>query len=367
MRFARIAAPAVVLSTALLVATSSGSATATSATPRSAQGQTATSGQSLDAVRQRVERLDQQVALAAQELAFAQALVRQQEKLVAELQIEIDAAAARLDSAQDRVGRLAAASYQKGALDPTLLQVVLANDPDAVLTHASFMGRLNHRQAVVVNRARQARAVLRAKEARLAQELTTLERARATAQARSQQITAERAAAQVLLAKLQEQERQRIEAARQAAARAAAIRQAQVASRSAARQGLTSAVRVSGNCPASGSRGAERGLKPNALRIMRCGLASFPRISNALGLGHRGNATDHDDGRAVDFMIPNYRSGAGNDLGWAVAEWAVKQPGVTYVIFDQKIYSPGRGGWRSMENRGSDTANHRDHVHVSVK
>ena len=41
-------------------------------------------------------------------------------------------------------------------------------------------------------------------------------------------------------------------------------------------------------------------------------------------------------------------------------------PGVSYVIFDRMIYGDWTGGWRQMENRGSGTANHRDHVHVDV-
>ena len=99
---------------------------------------------------------------------------------------------------------------------------------------------------------------------------------------------------------------------------------------------------------------------------MRCGLAAFPQIKVAGGWGSRGNATDHDDGRAVDFMIPNCRSAAGNDLGWAVAEWATQQRNVSYVLFDQMSYGSWNSRWKSMSNRGSDTANHRDHVHVSV-
>ena len=42
--------------------------------------------------------------------------------------------------------------------------------------------------------------------------------------------------------------------------------------------------------------------------------------------------------------------------------------GVSYVIWSQHIWSVERGseGWRAMEDRGSTTANHYDHVHVST-
>jgi hypothetical protein len=38
------------------------------------------------------------------------------------------------------------------------------------------------------------------------------------------------------------------------------------------------------------------------------------------------------------------------------------------VIWSQQIWTVDRGseGWRYMEDRGSTTANHYDHVHVTV-
>ena len=42
--------------------------------------------------------------------------------------------------------------------------------------------------------------------------------------------------------------------------------------------------------------------------------------------------------------------------------------GVNYVIYSQKIWSVERSGegWRGMSDRGSTTANHYDHVHVTT-
>ena len=42
--------------------------------------------------------------------------------------------------------------------------------------------------------------------------------------------------------------------------------------------------------------------------------------------------------------------------------------GVNYVIYSQQIWSVERGGegWRGDVDRGSTTANHYDHVHVTV-
>ena len=54
-------------------------------------------------------------------------------------------------------------------------------------------------------------------------------------------------------------------------------------------------------------------------------------------------------------------------LGDTIANWAISNSqdlNVKYVIWKQKIWMPGRS-WQGMENRGSVTANHFDHVHIS--
>jgi hypothetical protein len=58
-------------------------------------------------------------------------------------------------------------------------------------------------------------------------------------------------------------------------------------------------------------------------------------------------------------------------VGWDIAHWVranAKSLGVSEVIYRQHIWTVQRGseGWRSMSDRGSPTANHMDHVHVSV-
>lgn len=84
-------------------------------------------------------------------------------------------------------------------------------------------------------------------------------------------------------------------------------------------------------------------------------------IKTILGVGSRPGPSDHPLGLALDFMTRN---------GTALAEAArsnARALGVTYVIWNQRIWSVARNseGWRAMEDRGSDTANHKDHVHVS--
>ncbi|WP_406276358.1 hypothetical protein [Nocardia sp. NBC_00881] len=79
-------------------------------------------------------------------------------------------------------------------------------------------------------------------------------------------------------------------------------------------------------------------------------------IGGAVGRGDG----DHGAGLALDFMTSD------SARGDAIAEFVLANQqrfGVTYVIWQQR-YNDG-GGWSYMKDRGSPTANHRDHVHVS--
>ncbi len=73
--------------------------------------------------------------------------------------------------------------------------------------------------------------------------------------------------------------------------------------------------------------------------------------------------------RAIDILTSDVygkRPTDDNALGDAVAEFTLahmEQYGVTYLIWRQR-YNDG-SGWDPMDDRGSITANHYDHVHVS--
>ncbi|WP_416957267.1 hypothetical protein ACNKF0_07930 [Nocardioides sp. T5] len=73
---------------------------------------------------------------------------------------------------------------------------------------------------------------------------------------------------------------------------------------------------------------------------------------------------EHGQGRAIDIMVSG-------DTGWAVAEFLranYSALGIEYIIYSQQMWSVERSGegWRGMSDRGSVTANHYDHVHVTV-
>ena len=105
----------------------------------------------------------------------------------------------------------------------------------------------------------------------------------------------------------------------------------------------------------------------NIKKIVRHVWANIPEIKTMYGW-RRDVTPDHPAGRAVDIMIPNYRSNQA--LGKQIAEFFKanhKEFRVHYIIWNQQIWniSRDREGWRNMASRGSDTANHKDHVHIT--
>jgi len=108
----------------------------------------------------------------------------------------------------------------------------------------------------------------------------------------------------------------------------------------------------------------EDGLTPDAIRVHRAICAKFPDITSYGGLRSGDSGSEHSTGHALDIMV----SGA---EGQEVADWLhanYKKLGISQLIWSQHIWTVQRSseGWRYMEDRGSTTANHYDHVHVTV-
>ncbi|MFZ0531335.1 MAG: SH3 domain-containing protein [Propionicimonas sp.] len=93
----------------------------------------------------------------------------------------------------------------------------------------------------------------------------------------------------------------------------------------------------------------------------------FPAIRTIYGYrSSSAYSSDHPSGRAIDIMIPSYKSNVA--LGDAIAAYVIANGDrlhVSYVIWRQRNYRLTRGYWVKMADRGGDTANHYDHVHVS--
>ncbi|GAA0036823.1 ligand-binding protein SH3 [Brevibacterium metallidurans] len=112
--------------------------------------------------------------------------------------------------------------------------------------------------------------------------------------------------------------------------------------------------------PCKVSSSIESTLLPNAVNGYRAVCAKFPEVKTYGGRRSGSGTSDHYTGEAVDIMI------AGS-TGDRISEYLIKNAkalNVKYVIFEQRIWMPGRG-WKSMEDRGSATQNHMDHVHAS--
>ena len=123
---------------------------------------------------------------------------------------------------------------------------------------------------------------------------------------------------------------------------------------------IAQAAGVSGApCPDGSS--VESGLQRNTVRLYRAVCAAYPAVSS---WGGRSGSGDHGAGRALDIMCTG-------SLGDSIANYVrshASELGVSEVIWAQRIWTVQRSseGWRPMEDRGSTTANHYDHVHVSV-
>lgn len=119
------------------------------------------------------------------------------------------------------------------------------------------------------------------------------------------------------------------------------------------------------------NRGYSSGLdkvNANTKMVVRHVWANYPAIKTMYGW-RRDVTPDHPAGRAVDVMIPRYKSN--NALGWEMARYYranAKRFNISYIIFDQQIWSVARNreGWRKMSSRGNDTANHKDHLHINT-
>jgi hypothetical protein len=101
--------------------------------------------------------------------------------------------------------------------------------------------------------------------------------------------------------------------------------------------------------------------QPNVLAVHEAVCASFPEITS---YGTYRSDGEHSQGIAIDIMVSG-------DAGWEVAEFLranYSELGINYIMYSQKIWSVDRSseGWRYVEDRGSATANHYDHVHVTT-
>lgn len=115
--------------------------------------------------------------------------------------------------------------------------------------------------------------------------------------------------------------------------------------------------------------------KPGTTALLKLLIATWggssSGISRACGVG---STSEHKEGRALDWHMDvkskSQRARVAKALDWLTANngEVAYRLGVMYVIWNQHIWSLyyPELGWRKMADRGSYTANHKNHVHISL-
>lgn len=113
---------------------------------------------------------------------------------------------------------------------------------------------------------------------------------------------------------------------------------------------------------ASGSS-IESGITENTKRAFRAFCAVFPQITSYGGYRAAESWSYHTRGAAIDAMVSD------QDLGWTMAKWAAANAdalNIDQVFFAQHVWTKENPTWRAVADQGNATANHYDHVHISV-
>lgn len=246
---------------------------------------------------------------------------------------------AELETAQTDVRDIAVMSYMHGAFDA--MPIVVADDPGSAIRDAAIVEHLAHRNG---------------------DRVAGLQRLRIDAVAARRATDGELAKVRKVIAKLEKQ-RSRVKVL-------LAKYQPETPSSGGGTPGggggTPDGGGGTGKSPLVGSYMTAR-MRTLYLEIDNR-FGAFPTI----GCYRGGDPLDHGSGRACDFMestggrMPSAGAQAHGDQ---VAQYAISNAakyGVKYVIWRQRIYDLRSPGWRGMSNRGSVTANHYDHVHISV-
>jgi hypothetical protein len=103
-------------------------------------------------------------------------------------------------------------------------------------------------------------------------------------------------------------------------------------------------------------------LTPAAVYLYRSVCHAFPQITSYGGWDAHG---EHVSGKALDIMTSDVA--LGNSIA-AFLQAHASELHLYDILWRQHIWTPVRAseGWRLFADRGSATANHFDHVHVSV-
>jgi hypothetical protein len=134
---------------------------------------------------------------------------------------------------------------------------------------------------------------------------------------------------------------------------------------------------LDGGAPSSDEDLVDSGLTARAEAVRTDLLARYGDLDlggfapGGVSTGHM-EGSAHYEGRAIDIFFRPVTD-ANKTRGWAVAHYLVGNAArldIRTVIFDDRIWTAGRDGWRDYdppESEGSrEVLEHRDHVHVDV-
>ncbi|MFV2196864.1 coiled-coil domain-containing protein [Nocardiopsis sp. LOL_012] len=234
-----------------------------------------------------------------------------------------------LDEVRPSVARIAHSQYTSSGVDPTL-EIVFSSEPERLVEDASTAQKVTASQAE-----------------RIADLVQLQEERQVIAEEAEQELTE----AEELIETLEE-ERDEVEARIEEWELAQVPQPAPAGSIPASKQGW-------------GFYGAT-----NTMAAIRDAVILDVGVPYEVGCA-RNSADDHGVGKACDFMtapIGSYSSGSGEASGNAIAQWAIDNAdryNVKYVIWKQRIWHSTNRQWVYMNDRGSVTENHYDHVHIS--
>lgn len=112
-------------------------------------------------------------------------------------------------------------------------------------------------------------------------------------------------------------------------------------------------------------RASDVGLQRDTITTNHAVAEAFPQIEHISGF-RPGPIGGHDDGRALDILIPGALGDDARALGDDIRDFLLsraEQLGVEHVAWHGRLYLPD-GTSRPMDDRGSDVANHMTHLHV---
>ncbi len=134
---------------------------------------------------------------------------------------------------------------------------------------------------------------------------------------------------------------------------------------------------LEGGAPSADEDLTDSGLTARADEVRVDLLARFGDLDlggfapGGVSTGHM-EGSAHYDGRAIDVLLRPVNE-SNNVRGWAIAHYLVGNAArleIRTVIFDDRIWTAGRDGWRDYDpperDGEADVLEHRDHVHVDV-